>query len=299
MQVRILGAAAGGGSPQWNCNCRVCLAARAPGTRVTPRTQSSIAVQGRDERWFLINASPDLRAQLAYLPRPVADGLRSMPVAGVLLTDAEIDHTAGLLLLREAATALPVYSTAAVRTALAEGYPILRMLESYCGVQWNELRPGSSFELAGSGLDVDVFDVGGDAPLYMGAEASEPGAIGLTITDAASGKVLTYVPGLAALDEAIVARFERSDCVLVDGTFWQDDELVQLGVSARRAADMGHLPLGPPSGTLPLLGSLRARTILVHINNTNPILLDDSPERAAVDAASVEVAFDGMEIDLS
>jgi pyrroloquinoline quinone biosynthesis protein B len=222
-----------------------------------------------------------------------------MPVAGVLLTDAEIDHTAGLLLLRESVQTLPVYSTAAVYEALGEGYPILRMLESYCGVEWNELRPGETFELAGSGVAVDVFDVGGDAPLYMGADAVETSAIGLTITDTASGKVLTYVPGLAELGDELVARFERSDCVLVDGTFWQDDERVQLGVGQRRASDMGHLPLGPPSGTLPLFGSLRARTILVHINNTNPILLHDSPERAAVDASSVEIGFDGMVIELS
>jgi pyrroloquinoline quinone biosynthesis protein B len=299
MQIRILGSAAGGGSPQWNCNCVVCVAARGPDPRAMPRTQSSIAIRGHDERWFLVNASPDLRAQLAYLPTPTGNGLRSTPVAGVLLTDAEIDHTAGLLLLREGTTTLPVYSTAAVRTALTEDYPILRMLESYCGVEWNELRPGSRADLAGSGVDVEVFDVGGDAPLYMAGDAVEPRAIGLTMTDTTNGKVLTYVPGLAALDDGIVARFQRSDCVLVDGTFWQDDELVQLGVSARRAADMGHLPLAPPSGTLPLLGSLRARTVLVHINNTNPILLDDSPERAAVDAAAVEIGFDGMVIDLS
>jgi pyrroloquinoline quinone biosynthesis protein B len=299
MQVRILGSAAGGGSPQWNCNCLVCTAARDSDDRTVPRTQSSIAVRGGDERWFLINASPDLRAQLSYLPRPVVDGPRSTPVAGVLLTDAEIDHAAGLLLLRESATALPIYTTAAVRTALMDGYPILRMLESYCGVHWHELHVDETLELAGAGLEVEAFDAGGDAPLYMGADAIEPGAIGLTITDTASGKVLTYVPGLAELGAPILARFERSDCVLVDGTFWQDDELVRLGVSARRAADMGHLPLGPPSGTLPLFGALAARTILVHINNTNPILLADSPERAAVEAASVEVGFDGMVIDLT
>jgi pyrroloquinoline quinone biosynthesis protein B len=299
MKVRILGSAAGGGLPQWNCLCLVCRAARRADGSAIPRTQSSIAVSDGADRWLLVNASPDLRAQLTSLPLPEADGPRSTPVAGVLLTDAEIDHTAGLLLLRESGEELRVYSTAAVRSALSDGFPLLRMLGSYSGVAWTELKQDEPLQLPGSTLEVETFDVGGDAPLYVGENGAETSAVGLTFTDREGGQVLTYVPGLARLDEQILARFSASDCLLVDGTFWSADELVRLGIGRRRAEDMGHLPLAPPTGTLPTLGGLRTRTILVHINNTNPILLEGSPERATVEAAGVEVGYDGMEIELS
>lgn len=299
MRIRILGSAAGGGLPQWNCYCRVCNAARRADGSAIPRLQSSIAIEGSDGRWLLVNASPDLRAQLDLLPLPAPDGIRAMPVAGILLTDAEIDHTAGLLLLRESTTPLKVFSTAAVREALTEGYPVLRMLESYSGVDWTELPIGVPVALADAMLDVEAFEVGGDAPLYLADPTADVGAVGLTVTDRTSGRALTYVPGLARLDDEIVARFEASDCVLVDGTFWEPDELVELGIGARGASEMGHLPLATPAGTLSWLGSLRARTILVHMNNTNPVLLEDSPERAMVVAAGVEVGHDGLEIELS
>ena len=148
MRIRILGSAAGGGLPQWNCHCRVCTAARRTDGSATPRLQSSIAIEGSDGRWLLVNASPDLRAQLELLPAPVPDGIRALPVPGVLLTDAEIDHTAGLLLLRESTAPLQVFSTAVVRDALTDGYPILRMLESYSGVDWTELPVGVPVALA-------------------------------------------------------------------------------------------------------------------------------------------------------
>lgn len=299
MRIRILGSAAGGGLPQWNCYCRVCTAARRADGSAIPRLQSSIAIEGSDGRWLLVNASPDLRAQLDLLPSPAPDGIRTTPVAGILLTDAEIDHTAGLLLLRESTTPLKVFSTAAVRQALTDGYPILRILESYSGVDWTELPVGAPVALADAMLAVEAFDVGGDAPLYVTDPAAEIGAVGLTVTDRTSGRALTYVPGLARLDDEIVARFEASDCVLVDGTFWGPDELVELGIGSRGAAEMGHLPLATPEGTLAWLGGLRARTVLVHINNTNPVLLEDSPERAMVVAAGVEVGHDGLEIELS
>jgi pyrroloquinoline quinone biosynthesis protein B len=299
MNIRILGSAAGGGLPQWNCLCPVCRAARAADGSAVSRTQSSIAVSANGGgQWFLVNASPDLRAQLATLPLPESGGPRSSPLAGILLTDAEIDHTAGLLLLRESSTPLRVYSSTTVRDALSDGFPVLRILESYSGVGWTELRPGTPLELGGSTVEVEAFDVGGDAPLYLGPDADGVGAIGLTFSDRRSGKVLTYVPGLGAVDDQITARLEASDCVLVDGTFWQDDELIRLGVSARRATEMGHLSISPPAGTLSLLSGLAARTILVHINNTNPILLADSSERRTVEGAGIEIAYDGMEIEL-
>ena len=288
MRVRVLGSAAGGGLPQWNCRCEICEAARAG--RAQPRTQSSLAIRGDDGPWFLVNASPDLRQQLESLDAQ-DDGIRVAPIAGVLLTDAEIDHTAGLLLLREATAPLRVFGAAGVKRALTDGYPVLPMLERYCGVEWRTLEPGP---LEGSSLVVEPFATGGDAPRYLDTELE---ASGFVFRD--SGGTVTYVPGLARLDDGVVARLAASDVVLVDGTFWHDDDLARLGISDRTAHDMGHTPLAGPGGTLELLAGLeRPRKVLVHINNTNPILLEDSPEREEVVRAGVEVAYDGLEIEL-
>jgi pyrroloquinoline quinone biosynthesis protein B len=297
MRIRVLGSAAGGGFPQWNCNCRTCAAVRDPAALAYPRTQSSLAIRSGDRRWFLINASPDLRQQLADLPGTDPQTLRATPLAGVLLTDAEIDHTAGLLLLRESNEPLEVYSTADVRDALTSRYPVLVMLESYCGVRWHELVPGTPLLLDGA-LEVDVFSAGGDPPLYMPADARGLEATGFTIRDRNTGGVLTYAPALEAIDDAIVDRLFASDCVIVDGTFWERDELVSLGLAERDALAMGHLPLSGPDGSLATLEKMPGRTILAHINNTNPILLEASAERALVAAAGIEVAYDGMEIEL-
>jgi pyrroloquinoline quinone biosynthesis protein B len=298
VRVRILGSAAGGGFPQWNCRCPICEAARA-GTRARPRTQSSLAIRGGEGPWFLVNASPDARQQLAGLTTPETAGVRAPPIAGVLLTDAEIDHTAGLLLLRESATPVRVYGDEGVERALRQGYPVLSILERYCGAEWRTLEPERARPLEGSSLTVEPFNVGGDAPRYLDGLDVELEASGFVFRDRASGGVATYVPGLARLDDGVLTRFAMSDLVLVDGTFWRDDELARLGISARSAHDMGHLPLSGPGGTLEALARLeRPRKALVHINNTNPILLEDSPEREAVTRAGVEVAHDGLEVEL-
>ena len=293
MRVRVLGSAAGGGFPQWNCRCEVCEVARA-GVRARPRTQSSIAIRSGDGPWFLVNASPDLGQQLATLDSPDTGGVRTAPVAGVLVTDAEIDHTAGLLLLREAAAPVRVFGVAGIERALTEGFPVLPMLAHFCGAEWQTLEPGRTQPLD-STLSVEPFPAGGDAPRYLTGVELE--ASGLVFSD--SGAVVTYVPGLARWDDDVVARVAASDLVLVDGTFWRDDELPRLGISQRRAQDMGHVPLSGPGGTLAVLAGLaRPRKVLVHINNTNPILLEDSAERAEVVRAGVEVAYDGLEVDL-
>ena len=297
MNVRVLGSAAGGGFPQWNCNCRTCAAARDPEAPARPRTQSSIAVRAGEGRWYLVNASPDLRQQLADLPGGDDDALRTTPLAGILLTDAEIDHTAGLLLLRESSEPLEIYSTAEVREALTLYYPVLAMLERYCGVHWHELAPGAPVVLDGI-LEVDVFASGGDPPLYVPEEASEMTATGLTIHDRSTGGVLTYAPALETIDDEIAERLAGSDCAIVDGTFWEKDELVSLGLAERDALAMGHMPLSGSDGSLATLEALPTRTILAHINNTNPILLEDSAERARVAAGGIDVAHDGMEIEL-
>jgi pyrroloquinoline quinone biosynthesis protein B len=298
VRVRILGSAAGGGFPQWNCHCPTCEAART-GTAARPRTQSSIAVRGAEGPWFLANASPDLRQQLEALAGERVDGVRSAPVAGVLLTDAEIDHTAGLLLLRESGSPLAVYGSEQVRRALTDGYPVLPILAEYCGVDWRTLDPGGVAAIAGSSLQVESFAAGGDAPRYLAGTGVDVEATGLVFRDRAGAGVLTYVPGLARLDDGVLARFGASDVVLVDGTFWVDDELARLGISDRSAAQMGHVPLSGPGGTLEALARLeRPRVILIHINNTNPILLERSPERAAVLAAGIEIAADGLDVEL-
>jgi len=284
VRVRVLGSAAGGGFPQWNCRCGTCEAAR-EGVRARPRTQSSLAIRGDEGPWFLVNASPDARQQLETLTPDRVDAVRAPPVAGVLLTDAEIDHTAGLLLLRESGAPVRVFGAAGVAQAI--GDTIVRMLERFCGVDWRTLEAGRALAIDGSSLVVEPFETGDD-------EAS-----GLVVRDSASGGVLAYAPALATLDDGVLARFAESDLVLVDGTFWREDELALLGISDRSAHDMGHVALSGPRGTLAALSGLeRPRKVLVHINNTNPILLEDSPERDEVVRAGVEVAYDGLEVRL-
>jgi pyrroloquinoline quinone biosynthesis protein B len=299
VRARILGSAAGGGFPQWNCRCPTCEAART-GTAARPRTQSSLAIRGATGPWFLANASPDLRQQLEALPAEPGDGVRAAPVAGILLTDAEIDHTAGLLLLRESSAPLRVFGSEAVRRALTAGYPVLPILETYCGVEWRALEPGGgSLAVDGSSLEVEAFAAGGDAPRYLAGSGDDVEACGLVFRDRVTGGVLTYVPGLAELGDDVLARLAASDVVLVDGTFWRDDELARLGISERTAQQMGHVPLSGPGGTLEAVARLaRPRVILVHINNTNPVLLERSPERDAVLRAGVEVGDDGLEVEL-
>jgi pyrroloquinoline quinone biosynthesis protein B len=295
MRARIIGSAAGGGFPQWNCNCPVCAGAREG--RATPRTQSSIVVRSGEDPWYLVNASPDLLRQLAELPTDRSAGMRSNPIAGVVLTDGEIDHTAGLLLLRESSAPLRVYSTVEVRDALTSEYPLLTMLERYCGVDWRPLEPGAATPLEGSSLTVETFPTGGDAPLYMGGEPG-PSAIGLTVRDSATDGTLVYVPAIEALDETVTARLAEGDTVLADGTFFRHDDLVALGLGQRDSWAMGHAPLTGEGGTLEALAALDATVALVHINNTNPMLLEDSPERAQAEGAGLVISEDGMEFDL-
>lgn len=304
MQIRILGSAAGGGFPQWNCNCAGCQAVRRGDNGVHQRTQSSLAVRGSSGDWFLVNASPDVRQQLERLRDRSPTSIRSSPIAGVLLSDAEIDHTAGLMILRESNQPLQIYGTDTVRKALTEGFSLLRVLKDYCGVEWSVIEPGSTVNLATgeeSSLEVEAFLLTGTPPKYMRSRASEEGnwVIGFPFRDRVSGGVATYAPALAELTPSIIERFESSDCILVDGTFWQDDELVKLGMSTRTALTMGHLPLSGEDGSLNRLSQLSpSRKIFTHINNTNPILLDRSPERQIVEAAGMEVGCDSLTIEL-
>ena len=298
MLLHILGASAGGGLPQWNCACPRCQAAREG--RIRPLTQSSIAVRAEGGPWFLVNASPDVRQQLERL-RDGYLSIRSSPIAGVILTDAEIDHTSGLMILRESEQPLKVYGTATVKQALSEGFPVLRTLTNYCGVDWSVLEADTSLSLTDreSAMQVEVFPLSTKPPKYMGQSQDDIWAIGLTFRDVATGGVLTYAPVLSELTDSLRERFESSDCILVDGTFWRNDELQRLGISGRTAQAMGHLPLGGSDGSLQPLKMLNCpRKILIHINNTNPIHQTDSEERMSVEAAGIEVGYDGMIIKL-
>ncbi len=324
MRVRVLGSAAGGGLPQWNCGCDNCVDARSGDPAVRPRTQSSITVSADGDRWALFNASPDVRAQLeSFAALHPARGGRGSGVAAVVLTDAEVDHTAGLLLLREGRR-LALHCTRFVHRALtANG--LLATLGSYLEVRWTELSSGVMMELAdGSGwplgIQVEPFEVAGDPPLYLeGLPAGEgvsggPGShtVGLRVSSVEPGAnapepnvtapgaaALVYVPGAGAVDAGLLARIGPRDALLWDGTFWTDDELVRLGMSDRTAAEMSHLPISGPGGSLERFREVRAASkAYIHVNNTNPILREDSAERRAVEAAGWEVAFDGMDFEI-
>ncbi|MGD1912411.1 MAG: pyrroloquinoline quinone biosynthesis protein PqqB [Rivularia sp. (in: cyanobacteria)] len=302
MLVRILGSAAGGGFPQWNCNCAGCQSTRGGDINARQRTQSSLAVRAANGSWFLINASPDVRQQLERLRDEVPNSVRSSPIAGILLSDGEIDHTAGLMILRESDEPLQIYGTNAVRQGLTEGFSLLRVLKNYCGVNWVNIEPGSKVNLSNNddnGLEVEVFSLPSKPPKYMRSSVPAEGnwVVGFTFRD--SGGVVTYAPALAELSDSILERFENSDCILVDGTFWQDNELIGMGTSTRTARMMGHLPLSGDDGSLIRLSKLSSkRKIFTHINNTNPMLIANSTERKIVEAAGMEVAYDGLTIEL-
>ena len=296
MWLRVLGSAAGGGSPQWNCGCPVCAAVRSGDG--LPRTQSSVAVSADYRRWFLINASPDVRTQIEAFPGLHPQyGDRATPLEAVLLTDAELDHTLGLLLLREA-RALRLYATPAVHETLCDGSGMLRTLERYCPVDWRAVIPGADLPLA-DGLSCRAFDVPTTKRARFGPEVDHGRVVGYRLTDKRSGGTLVYLPGVQALTPALLAEIEGCDCLLIDGTCWRDDELVRLGLAGKTSREMGHLPIDGPDGSLAQLRSLGVqRTIFVHMNNTNPILLEDAPERRIVEDSGMEVAMDGLEVQV-
>lgn len=302
MLVHILGSGAGGGFPQWNCNCRLCAGQRSGRIRAMPRTQSSLAVSADGVRWVLVNASPDIRQQLAALPAIAPDAaVRTTAIAGVVLMDAQIDHVAGLLSLREAGS-LDLYCTAMVGADLIRGLPLLTVLGHYGSFPIHEIPlAGASFTVAGiGGLRFTAIPLSSKAPPYSPHRHDpHPGDnIGLRIEDAA-GRRAFYAPGLGAIDDAVTAELAMADCALIDGTFWSDDEMAVHGISTKRARDMGHLPLSGPGGMIECLAAFpRPRKLLVHINNTNPILDEDSPERRALDGVGIGVAHDGLRIDL-
>jgi pyrroloquinoline quinone biosynthesis protein B len=302
MHIIVLGSAAGGGFPQWNCNCRNCAGVRNGTVRATPRTQSSIAVSSNGIDWVLINASPDIVTQIRATPAmQPARHRRDSGIAAVMLMDAQIDHVTGLLMLREGKT-LPLYCTAPVWRELNGALPLVPVLSHYCGVRWHELPVEGSLQIPGiAGIRFTPLALSSKAPPYSDhREQPHTGDnIGLLIEDVATGKSAFYAPGLGAIDPQVEAALRQADCVLVDGTFWHADEMIELGLSSKTAADMGHLPQSGEGGMIAVLDGVNARRkVLIHINNTNPILDEDAEQRAVLARHGIDVAFDGMEITL-
>ena len=291
----VLGSAAGGGFPQWNCRCPLCELAWAGDPRVTPRTQTGLAVSADGERWTLINASPDLRQHIQSTPVLHPRGLRGSPIQAVVLTGGEIDQIAGLLSLREA-TAFALYATRATHTALDAN----TMFSALRAVRREAISFGQPVGLPG-GLTAALFAVPGKVPLYqegvnpLRADESEATA-GIELR--AGGKRLVFIPGAAAVTPAMRERCMRADAVLFDGTLYADDELQKRGVAEKTGRRMGHVPIAGPDGSLAALRGVECRRIYIHLNNTNPVILADSAERKTVEAAGWQVAHDGMEIVL-
>ena len=303
MHVVLLGSAAGGGFPQWNCWCPCCRVARRDPSAAHPRTESSAAISADGHRWFLLNASPDVREQLRWTrTQDVPLTVRHVGVEGVLVTDAEIDHTLGIVLLREAGD-LPVYATSAVRSILDCDSRLLPITRAFSRVPVTELSLNAPAPLryrdgSASGLVVEAFPVPAGPPRFTTRE-EEGHTVGLMIRDEASGHVCAFVPGCGDLDAALVNRLAEADVLLFDGTFWADDELIALGIGTRSAREMDHLPISGAGGSLEWLAALPCQhRIYTHINNTNPILLEHSPERATVAETGVIVGFDGLHLIL-
>jgi len=314
MRVRILGSAAGGGFPQWNCACPNCRALRAGTFHGKSRTQAQVAVSGDGRSWFLLGASPDLRAQIEATPElhpcPSSenDAVRQSPIAGVVLLNAELDHTLGLLLLRELQP-LRVYATASVHRILAEDNAMFAMLQRVPGqLTWSDFTPGSAFPLltpAGkdSGLRCLPVSLGTHFPAYVSPSrqdqcSQQEASLGLFV-ESPSGKRLAYMPAVPQIDDFLLKELDASDVVFFDGTFWSDDELIRTQGSGQTAGQMGHVPVSSARGSLAQLAQLRQpRKIYVHINNTNPMLNEAGPEYREMRAAGWEIAEDGWQFEI-
>ncbi|WP_168122880.1 pyrroloquinoline quinone biosynthesis protein PqqB [Paenibacillus sp. HB172176] len=306
MIIKVLGSAAGGGFPQWNCACPNCRRARTGDGSVRSRKNDSLAISPDGIRWALLNAGPDichqLEAESSLHPGP---SLRSSPIEAVLLTDAELDHTTGLLQLRQG-SALDVYGPPPVLGALSDGFPIRRIVEPFASYRWIELIAGDSFPLFGGRLEVRPFHLGNSPPLYVRSSLSNLTAgespswvLGYRITDETTQGVVVYAPGIETWSQTLEKQLEEADCIFLDGTFWHSEELCSLGVSERNALDMGHLPVAGTAGSASQLAKFPARRkVYIHINNTNPMLVENSVERRSLTAQGIEVGFDGMEMEV-
>jgi len=304
MQIRVLGSAAGGGFPQWNCNCLNCSGLRQGTIKAQARTQSSIIVGNGSADWALINASPDILTQIKNTPMlQPARQVRDSGIAAVVLMDAQVDHVTGLMMLRERNSPLPIYATRQVFDDLTTGLPLVKTLAHYCTVEQHVIEPDlEQFAMTQlNGLIFKPIPLSSKAPPYSPHRHDpHPGDnIGLLITEVATDRSVFYAPGLGVIEPQVEQAMQQADVLLVDGTFWTDDEMIRLGLSSKRAIDMGHLAQSGPDGMITALSRLPdKRRILIHINNTNPILREDSAEALQLQQLGIEVAYDGMHIEV-
>jgi pyrroloquinoline quinone biosynthesis protein B len=304
MLIHLLGTGAGGGFPQWNCNCHNCSRLRKGEIKSTARTQSSITVSGNGEDWVLFNASPDIRAQIeSFPPLQPARKVRDTGICSIILCDAQIDHTTGLIIMREHDKPWDVYCTSAVYEDMTTGYPIFNMLSHFRGVNWHEVKTDqNTFTIPkADNLTFTAVPLKSEAPPFSPHRHNTvPGDnVGFRVEDTSTGKNLFYAPGLGEIEDHVLEYMADADCILVDGTVWTDDEMSNEGISDKRAKEMGHLDQSSDGGIMSILSPLtKPRKILIHINNTNPILDDDSPQRAILNDAGIEVSYDGMDITL-
>lgn len=302
MRIRVLGSAAGGGFPQWNCNCPNCDGVRKGTINAKRRTQSSIAVSSNDVDWLLFNTSPDILTQFQQFPESQpARSIRDTAFKSIVLLDAQIDHTTGLFMLRESKTPLNIYCTDMVYEDLTTGNPIFKILEHYCGVNWHQIHTteDNAFVPEGiSNIKVKAIPLSSKAPPYSPHrhDPHEGDNLGILLEDLITGEKTFYAPGLGQIESHIKPYMEEADCLLVDGTCWTNDEMKSLGIANKMSLDMGHLPQSGPGGMIEVLRPLPAKKkVLIHINNTNPILREDSEQREQLTQEKIEVAYDGMD----
>jgi len=302
MRIRVLGSAAGGGFPQWNCNCPNCDGVRKGTINAKRRTQSSIAVSSNDVDWLLFNTSPDILTQFQQFPESQpARSIRDTAFKSIVLLDAQIDHTTGLFMLRESKTPLNIYCTDMVYEDLTTGNPIFKILEHYCGVNWHQIHTteDNAFVPEGiSNIKVKAIPLSSKAPPYSPHrhDPHEGDNLGILLEDLTTGEKTFYAPGLGQIESHIKPYMEEADCLLVDGTCWTNDEMKSLGIANKMSLDMGHLPQSGPGGMIEVLRPLPAKKkVLIHINNTNPILREDSEQREQLTQEKIEVAYDGMD----
>ncbi|MDR2876413.1 MAG: pyrroloquinoline quinone biosynthesis protein PqqB [Methylobacillus sp.] len=303
MHIHVLGSGAGGGFPQWNCNCPNCDGLRKGAIKAKKRTQSSICVSGDGINWVLFNASPDVLRQIQeFPPLQPARAIRDSAIVGIVLMDAQIDHTTGLLMLREGQAKREIWCTDMVAQDLTSGNPLFNILDHYCGVNRHAVPTDgtTSFEIPGAdNLRFAAVALKSAAPPYSPHRHDpHPGdTIGVLIEEISSGKKCWYSPGLGEIEPHLPACFKQADCIMVDGTFWTDSEMPDMGLMSKRAREIGHIPQSGAGGMMEVLDAYpNARRVLIHINNTNPILREDSAERAELQSRGIEVAFDGMDI---